>query len=374
MIKLPNIPNDYLSNPKKFGEWFSKDKSRIINLINSLYYRIYIKTDSHIINLPVNPEKIKYSNEIRTDEYYSFTKGHIVRNIGLKLQTVSFEGVFIKDFTEPLNNVGLVLPPQFYTSYIENLMKTQKSFQFMGNSVDLILGFIQKDSFQAVIKQFDYEERGGEPGDIYYSLVIQEYKPLQMSFRDEGSGVKDIIPVSIPSLSGANDVGQGSDDDLLKPVKKVKEKVLGEIGKEKSFSTGEIISISDIDFNNSEFYSLKDASGNQATVINYKEKRFSDVIKLGMYSDKKIQNGEFESTTTIDSGKITIGPPAASFSPGTNSDVYVVFGPGNLVWISAKSSYTYKEHFEGEKNEDGTITWFDYNESEHNGIKPTLVN
>lgn len=374
MIKLPNIPNDYLSNSKKFGEWFSKDKSRIINLINSLYYRIYIKTDSHIINLPVNPEKIKYSNEIRTDEYYSFTKGHIVRNIGLKLQTVSFEGVFIKDFTEPLNNVGLVLPPQFYTSYIENLMKTQKSFQFMGNSVDLILGFIQKDNFQAVIKQFDYEERGGEPGDIYYSLVIQEYKPLQMSFRDEGSGVKDIIPVSIPSLSGVSDVGQGSDDDLLKPVKKVKEKVLGEIGKEKSFSTGETISISDIDFSNSEFYSLKDAQGNQATVINYKEKRFSDVIKLGMYSDKKIQNGEFESTTTIDSGKITIGPPAASFSPGTNSDVYVVFGPGNLVWISAKSSYTYKEQFEGEKNEDGTITWFDYNSSEHNGIKPTLVN
>ena len=49
MIKLPDIPNDALSNSKKFGDWFSKDGGQVINLINSLYYRIYISNSLLII-------------------------------------------------------------------------------------------------------------------------------------------------------------------------------------------------------------------------------------------------------------------------------------------------------------------------------------
>lgn len=176
MIKFPDVPSNVKEDSKKFGDWFSKDGGQIFNLINSIFYRIYLKDDWQVINLPVNPEMIKTINEVNNKEFNILGQGELIKVKKPKSKIYKWDGVFLKDFTEPLNNVGLVLPPQLYIMWIKDKMKTGKPVQLMLNSVDFIRGIIQPQSNRCIIKKFDYEERGGEPGDFYYSIELIEYK------------------------------------------------------------------------------------------------------------------------------------------------------------------------------------------------------
>ena len=55
-------------------------------------------------------------------------------------------------------------------------MKNKKPIKFVQNSIGLIKSWVSGENCKVVVEDFKYEERGGEVGDIYYSIVIKEYK------------------------------------------------------------------------------------------------------------------------------------------------------------------------------------------------------
>lgn len=185
MIKLPNVPNFAKQSFSSFADWFIADGGQIVNLINSIYYRIYFQTDSQLIQIPVNPNSIKVECLNDVESFNSITKGPAIKPKNRKLRKTSFESVFLKNYSDPLNNPGVVLPPHLYINFFNDLLNNLKPFKFMCNSVDAIVGLIRQDNYNGLLDSFEWEERGGEPGDIYYKISVIEYSPLNITVRND---------------------------------------------------------------------------------------------------------------------------------------------------------------------------------------------
>lgn len=154
----------------------------VTNTVENLMYRMYLQEGVSVpLQLPVNPETIKVSNPGGIDNYNIVNIGDIIRPKIPGLRTWTFNSVFLQNAFNPLNNTNLVWPPMYYVKTIQNWMKERKVLKFTINSVGLLISFISPSNYEVLIDKFDYEERGGEPGDIYYSLSLRQYRRYGIS-------------------------------------------------------------------------------------------------------------------------------------------------------------------------------------------------
>lgn len=204
MINLPNVPSFAKKDFNSFFDWFTKDGGQIPNLCNSIYYRMYLTYDNMTLQMPINPEKIKIIRKPKNTSYNIYGQGDIVKPKLPELKKVSWEGLFMKDYSDPLNNPGVVLPPQLYVYLIKDLMEKEKVVKLTLNSLDLVMSIFYPETFESLIKSFTYEERGGEPGDIYYSIEFSEYKKISYTYLDD-LNVNDLLQEKIDRTQPLDD-------------------------------------------------------------------------------------------------------------------------------------------------------------------------
>lgn len=122
------------------------------------------------IDFPVLPEKIEVSAGSKNEKVTILGLGEalILKEKGLK--TVSWEGIF-PVHTAPYVTGGITDPI--------SAVKTIQDARDSGEPVRLLLTGTDLDcNEQMGIETFDYEERGGEVGDIYYSIKLTQWKNL----------------------------------------------------------------------------------------------------------------------------------------------------------------------------------------------------
>lgn len=150
------------------------------NAISSVIYRMYLESASFgklsLMQLPINPETFKTTASGSNDVYNIVGIGDVVRPRTPKLKEWSWDGLFMSDPTDPLNIPGLIYPPSIYISCIEKAMNDKTPIKFIQNSVGLVSKWLTGANCNVVIEDFKYEERGGEVGDIYYSITLKEYR------------------------------------------------------------------------------------------------------------------------------------------------------------------------------------------------------
>ncbi len=131
-------------------------------------YSMYLTTEAGRLTIPVLPDKLAVSSpgKNKTETVLGLGEVLLLREKGLR--TVSWESFF------PVRSApyvtGTVTEPIELVKAIQDARDSRKPVRFglLGAELDV--------NTQMGVDSFDYEERGGEPGDLYYSIQLSEWK------------------------------------------------------------------------------------------------------------------------------------------------------------------------------------------------------
>lgn len=160
-----------------FGIWFDLGKNR------------------DKIRLPVNPSELSVVYDGDNTNYNLIGLGETVIPRNPKLATVHLSSFFpasrfISGTVSEVVYEGRVqsarYEPRTYIEFFHRLQRNKQTFQFIINRYDSDKPMFDT-SFEAVISNFSITDRGGESGDVYFEMDIQEYRnpaPQSVEMRD----------------------------------------------------------------------------------------------------------------------------------------------------------------------------------------------
>ncbi|MBT9793315.1 hypothetical protein GPL02_10295 [Clostridium sp. MCC334] len=132
---------------------------------------IYVVFGGRKVKIPVNPEEIETSCPTDHKTYDVIGLGEIVVPRRPSLREVSWESFFPGDRSEPYVNTGAGKPAGYLESF-ETAMKEKQVCRLVISGSGVC-----DTNMQCVITDFETKNKGGEPGDLYYSVGFQEYRP-----------------------------------------------------------------------------------------------------------------------------------------------------------------------------------------------------
>lgn len=147
------------------------------------------------IRLPMNPSELTVQYDGDNTNYNLIGLGETVIPRIQKLAVVSIISFFPANryIAGTVSNVvyeGRVqsarYEPQTYIEFFQRLQRKKQVFQFIINRYDSSQPMFDT-SFPAVITNFSITDRGGESGDVYFQLDVQEYRdttPQSVEMKD----------------------------------------------------------------------------------------------------------------------------------------------------------------------------------------------
>lgn len=198
-------------------------------------YRIWFKVDGYEeIELPVNPQEVTITYPGNSTNYDVEGIGEIVIPRIPKLATITFESFFPREMVwQTVVNSESWYPPEWYVTFFRNIQKSRQPFELTivrgydsVKEYDSVGGVtVNKTDYfdtvldKAVILDFSITDKGGEPGDVYYSMAVSEYRdasPKSMAELaeeevDESGNVlsqKMVMVVNRPPQTGVIAVGR----------------------------------------------------------------------------------------------------------------------------------------------------------------------
>lgn len=170
-------------------------------------YAITLSFGSGVIHIPVLPEKlvVKSPGKNETATVLELGEINLLRKKGLR--QVSWESFF------PAHNAPYVTgwedtAPADYVRDIEDWRDSKESGRLSITGTDLNI------NMAVAAEDFSYEERGGEVGDIYYSITLKEWKDhsaVSVSLPSPKKAVK-----STPKRSGKPEAAAAKTHTVVK--------------------------------------------------------------------------------------------------------------------------------------------------------------
>lgn len=153
-------------------------------------YRIFLKRDNTTLEIPVLPEKLKISadGDNSTETVLELGQINILRK--RKLRSMEWEALFPLHRGPYVSGVNLLAPIE-YIRTLEDWRSKPLRFTITGADLNI--------NTSMAIESLDYEERGGEPGDLYYTLELKEYvdyTPRRITINADGTAL--IVPPARP--------------------------------------------------------------------------------------------------------------------------------------------------------------------------------
>lgn len=176
-------------------------------------YRIWFNAEGFdLFELPVNPQEVTITYPGNPTNYDVEGIGEIVIPRKVKLATLSFESFFPREAVyQTVLNSESAYTPEWYVQFFRRMQSKGQPFQLtisrggddlwvyeekqydnslLGNLKEFFFPdkdqnpkyhTLHQDYFntvlpQAIILDFSITDKGGEPGDIYYSMTISEYR------------------------------------------------------------------------------------------------------------------------------------------------------------------------------------------------------
>lgn len=132
--------------------------------------KIYLKFGSTKMIIPVNPEEITIKHPTDNKEYDVIGLGQIVVQRKPSLKEVSWEGFFPARTSDPYVNSGADSPDD-YVKKIQSALKSKQKIRLI-----ITRSKLYDTNMRCIVSDFETTDKGGEPGDMYYSITLQEYK------------------------------------------------------------------------------------------------------------------------------------------------------------------------------------------------------
>ena len=141
-------------------------------------YRIDLKLDGTTYPIPVLPETLSVKCAGNSQTAMVLGLGEINRLRGQALTEVAWESFFPADLSLPCISTTRAYEPSEYARRISAFLGKKKAGRLYieGDGIDL--------SLPVSVDSFSYEERGGQEGDLYYTIRLREWKdysPISVS-------------------------------------------------------------------------------------------------------------------------------------------------------------------------------------------------
>ncbi len=120
--------------------------------------------------IPVNPEEVEVQYPTDHKTYDVLGIGQIVVPRKPSLKAVSWEGFFPGDLDAAYVNSG-ACSPGWYVKQFEKAMKKKQKCRLI-----IVRSGSYDTNMKCVVSDFQTKDKGGEPGDIYYSVKLTEYR------------------------------------------------------------------------------------------------------------------------------------------------------------------------------------------------------
>lgn len=136
---------------------------------------IFFKLQAQKVKIPVNPQEMEVEYPTDHQTYAILGLGEVVVPRKPSLKMVSWDSFFPADLHEPYVNSG-ARKPEFYVRCFERALRERQILRLIisrSGSFDT--------NMRCIISDFKIKDKGGEPGDIYYSLKVQEYRSFSPS-------------------------------------------------------------------------------------------------------------------------------------------------------------------------------------------------
>ena len=146
-------------------------------------YQMSLVAEGTRIPIPVPPEKLAVTCGGKNETATVLGLGEVLLLRKPGLRTVKWDSLFPK-YGGPYAPGGTIEP----ALAVERIRKIQAE----GKTVRLELLGCGLDVGEAfAVESFDYEERGGEPGDVYYSIELKEWRNWAAKTLDPASGAEE---------------------------------------------------------------------------------------------------------------------------------------------------------------------------------------
>lgn len=156
-------------------------------------YSIYLSQGSTTVKLPVNPPEYTISNPSDNLNYNVLGVGQMVVPRIPGQMIISWESFFpASDQETAYLTVGTLRQPEYYLNALKRMQESRSPLRLIINRYDESGGGIFDTNIKCIIRRFDQTERGGETGDFYYSIELEEYRDAN----------PDIVNVALPSTVG----------------------------------------------------------------------------------------------------------------------------------------------------------------------------
>lgn len=140
-------------------------------------YGLYFERDGAVLRIPVNPEGYAIQTEGDNAEYNVLGLGPVMVPRKPKLQTVSWDGYFPGNpKSGAVLTAGQFLPPKTYLDFFQKAMADGAPVRFIANRYTEDGTAIFDTNMQVLVTAFQWEEKGGQTGDFYYTLSLTEYR------------------------------------------------------------------------------------------------------------------------------------------------------------------------------------------------------
>lgn len=168
-------------------------------------YAIYLVFGQRI-KIPVNPQEIEIQDSTSHKTCEVLGLGEILLPKKPALKVVSWECFFPRPGNDPYLN-SKARAPEFYVDQIEEAVKNKTVGRLIISRSELY-----DTNMRCVINGFKTIDKGGEPGDIYYSIEFKEYRDY---------APKIISVISSPLAGEPAQAAAEKERDVDKPVLRV---------------------------------------------------------------------------------------------------------------------------------------------------------
>lgn len=138
------------------------------------------------LQLPVNPEKIVLKWGRKTETVNILNLGEVDFTTGDKLKEISFSSFFPAQYV-PTYCVTAAMPTPSSANAVMNMWQSRFSDPIKGlkDPIQLIITGAQDINMNAIVTSYESNEHGGEPGDIYYSITLREWREIAVRKESE---------------------------------------------------------------------------------------------------------------------------------------------------------------------------------------------
>lgn len=154
--------------------------------------------------LPVNPDTLSVTSTYGFTDVDITNLGEYTVVGGGRLREYSLSSFFPRDFNasycvrslQPVpGGESRLIPPWECVEMIERWQRSEKPIRFIVTDTPI--------NMAVTIRNFEYEERGGEPGDVYYTLDLKEYVFIAAAKKDNNGVTSGSVSVKMPKLATA---------------------------------------------------------------------------------------------------------------------------------------------------------------------------